>query len=56
MCRWWLLCGLETKAEGGTRDAHFRAIHTELRAEAWGRDKTAKEGNLNKEERPEIDS
>lgn len=50
------ICGLETKAEVGTRDTNLRVIYTEMRAEALGRDKAAKEGSLDKEERPETDS
>lgn len=50
------ICGLETKAEVGTRDTNLRVIYTAMRAEALGRDKAAKEGSLDKEERPETDS
>lgn len=39
-----------------TTDTNWRGIHIKMRAEALGRDKAAKEGNSDKEEKPETDS
>lgn len=40
------ICGLETKAEVGTRDTNLRVIYIKMRVEALGRNKAAKEGSF----------
>lgn len=57
MCRWWLETWPGDKAEVGTRDTNLRVIYIEMTAEALlPRDKAAKQGNLDKEEKPDADS